>query len=220
MDRNGRGRDTEVAQEAVEHLVGHGRRTRVVAVQVDIQLAIRELLAEAVRPVQGQGSLADPSRAGDDHDRGSRGLLGVTSQGTSEVSQLGVPVDETPDVARQLRRRHRERGFGPRSWAMEVHTTVHITGLHDVARGAGRRQAIAVPHRAVLVGGLVRGHHCVPIKGNEGYGRGGGRTATCSLKNGSNGWPISYRSWMNRWQRTTRSRSTNRRADSRTPSSS
>ncbi len=74
---------------------------------VDVELAVRELLADPVRPVQRQSGLADPRRAGDQHDR----AVVVRQQGV-HVRQLGVPSDQRDGRARELRGDRHRRGFG------------------------------------------------------------------------------------------------------------
>ena len=102
VDRNRRRGDAQVPKEPVEHLLGCGWRTGVVAAQVHVQLTVGELVADAVRPVQRQGSLTDPGGAGDNRNGGGQWFLGVSRHDAGEVRQLGVPVDEPPHVTRKL----------------------------------------------------------------------------------------------------------------------
>ncbi len=90
------------AQEPAEHLPGVQRLpVGVVAVQVGVQLAVREVLAHPVRPVHGQRGLAHSRGPGDHHHRAGAVRLG---QQRVQLGQFTVPAQEGGGVAGQLRR--------------------------------------------------------------------------------------------------------------------
>ena len=96
----------------------------VEALQVDVQLPVREPCGDPVRPVHGQGGLAHPGGAGQDRGdrlaRPGRARLGRGRQECVEPGQLGPAAREGRHRRRQLGRdryrrcglRHRGRGRG------------------------------------------------------------------------------------------------------------
>jgi hypothetical protein len=97
------GRGVQRVEEAPHHL---GRGGRVVvgveAAQVGVELPVREVPAHPVRPVHGQGGLADPGGTGDGRDH--HGAGGAAVQDAVQPAQLLLPPGERGEVGGQLRR--------------------------------------------------------------------------------------------------------------------
>ena len=90
---------------------------RVEAAQVDVELAVGEPVGDPVRPVHGQGGLADAGRAGRSRRyRRGRRRCRAAQQGV-EVAQVRHPAGERGDVGWELSRhrmpRRRRAGAAP-----------------------------------------------------------------------------------------------------------
>ncbi len=117
VERDGRAVHTELAQEVLQGLGRADRPVRVVAAQVDVELAVRELTGHPVGPVHGQRGLAHARRPGQHADPGPVAGLG---QQLVQFVQLGRAAGEADDVGRQVpghagprrRRRCRRRNSG------------------------------------------------------------------------------------------------------------
>ena len=94
------GTDPERAQEAGQHLARVGGLLRPVPAQVDVQLAVREVLGHPVRPVHGQRRLADPGGTGQGHDHAA-GPADAAGQPV-QLGDLGVPAGEPVHVGGQF----------------------------------------------------------------------------------------------------------------------
>jgi hypothetical protein len=81
----------------------HRRTTRVIAAQVDVQLAVREAAPHAVRPVHRQSGLAHARGAVQDHDRhpapATPGLAGAERV---QLGKVAHPPGEGLQIGRQL----------------------------------------------------------------------------------------------------------------------
>jgi hypothetical protein len=86
-----------------------GRR---IATQVEVHLAVGELVGDLVGPVDGQGGLADPGHPGD-HRHTQRGLGAGAALGKQgvELPQVVGAADEPGDVGGKLRRSDRRGGL-------------------------------------------------------------------------------------------------------------
>ncbi len=106
-------RDAERVEEDPDGcLRRHDRTGRIEAAQVDVELSVGEAVGDLVRPVHGQGGLADAAHAADrtDHDRGRR--AGMVGQQGSDTVEFGLSADERGQIGGQLRRAGRVRGDG------------------------------------------------------------------------------------------------------------
>ena len=88
----------------------HGRAGRVEAAQVDVQLAVREAVGDLVRPVHGQGGLADACHPADGADHHGGRVLAPGGQQGVGLGEFAAPPGEDRQVGRQLRRAGRVRG--------------------------------------------------------------------------------------------------------------
>jgi hypothetical protein len=93
-------RDLQCFEEAPHRLDRGDRRAgRVETTQVHVQLAVGELAADPVCPVDGHCGLADACCAGQHDDPGRRRVLG---EQTVQAAELLGTSRETGDVGRQL----------------------------------------------------------------------------------------------------------------------
>jgi hypothetical protein len=92
-------RGTEHPQETLKDLLVCGRGLRAVAVQIDVQLAVRETVADRVRPVQHQRRLTDTRGTG--HQQYPCVGRTVVKQTVKRLT-LSAPVDESLPCQREL----------------------------------------------------------------------------------------------------------------------
>jgi hypothetical protein len=133
--------DAQVPWEPVQHHLGRDGRALVKAAQVGIQLPVRELITDVMRPVQGQGGLADSRRAGNHDYRCGRDLRRrmTGSRGGREACQppeFAPPVHEGADIGRQLTGDNL-RVMRAVADGVEVDAPGDIARLHDIALHLG-----------------------------------------------------------------------------------
>ncbi|WP_154697058.1 hypothetical protein [Lentzea guizhouensis] len=111
-------RHPEPVEEPADRLGDRDRRLgRVEPAQVDVELAVREVIGDLSRPPQAQGGLADTGHSDDHHD-----ALGTCGH----LVQLASTPHDLCGSVRQLARHGQLR-------CVDVHATVHGLRLHDRA---------------------------------------------------------------------------------------
>src|SRR2546423_13628108 len=88
------------AQEAVQHLDGSEMLGWLVAVQVHVELDVREVRRQLMREVHGESGLTDP---GSPRDRGDDdGATGPLGDDGTKPAELRLPTSEVGDIQREL----------------------------------------------------------------------------------------------------------------------
>ncbi len=102
VGRNPVGSNAQRTQELLQDVGRLSRCRGCVAAQVDVQLPVGKPVGDLVRPVHGQGGLADPAGPGDRHDRDrTRSGRGVGRQRV-EPAEISPAAGEVGDVGGQL----------------------------------------------------------------------------------------------------------------------